>query len=70
MLVKVIHFMHFTLKTTSSLMLVDFDLLHDSLVVSWEVLRPAFSVITTHDYNTCKIFLTDYIGIKVCPSKL
>lgn len=57
-LVKVIHFLHFTLQTTPSLLSVDYNLLLDSLVLSWEMLRPALSSITFHDYQACRGFLT------------
>lgn len=64
-LVKVTHFLHFTLTSNPSLLLVDFDLLHDSLVMCWEVLRPALSTITTHDYHGCRPFLDNPTGTQV-----
>ena len=62
---EVICFLHFTLKTTPYLLKVDYDLLLDSLVMCWEILRPALSSITTQDYLGCKAFLTHTMGIMV-----
>jgi hypothetical protein len=64
-LVKVTHFLHFTIQSTPSLLELDFDLLHDSMVMCWEVLRPALSSINTHNYHACKVFLSHPIGMQV-----
>ncbi len=47
------------------LLATDFDLLLDAGVLIWEVVRPAFSLISSHDVSACKQFLSNSTGSQV-----
>lgn len=64
-LMKVIQYLHSIILATPSLLAMDFDLFLDSFLMCWEVVRPALSHITAHDYNTCKLFFKSPTGLQV-----
>ncbi len=48
-----------------SLLATDFDLLLDTGVLIWELVRPAFSLIRSHELDTCQQFLSQPSGTQV-----
>lgn len=47
------------------ILLTAMDLLVDVVLVCWEVSRPLFCDITSHDNQTCKVFLDNITGSRV-----
>ncbi len=64
-MVKVAHFLYFTIESSPSLIQTDFDLLLDSLVLCWEVSKHVLSRVTSHDQQASKLFLKHSTGNQV-----
>ncbi len=47
------------------LLATDFDLLLDAGVLIWELVRPAFSLVRSHDADSCQQFLSQPTGTQV-----
>ena len=66
---NVLNLLHSSCVTNSSdlppLVTMDYDLLLDTLVIVWEIAKPALARINSHTFSTCRQFLTHSTGKQV-----